>query len=50
MIGEIGGTAEEEAAKLAEGREHLQTAVRAYRAQMARGKFFLHEHPKSAAS
>ena len=49
-IGKNKRTAQEEADKLAGGREHLQTAVKAYRSQMTRGRLFLHEHPKSAAS
>ena len=37
-------------ANLAKGRHHLETAVRFYRNQMRRGRYFLHEHPKSAKS
>ena len=49
-IGKKTHTAEGESEKLSEGREHLQTAVRAYRYQMTRGRLFLHEHQTSAAS
>ena len=49
-IGKNKRTAQEEADKLAGGREHSQAAVKAYRSQMTRGRLFLHEHPKSAAS
>ena len=36
--------------RLQEGKKHLRTSVRAYRAQMDAGCYFLHEHPKGARS
>ena len=36
--------------RLQEGKKHLRTSVRAYRAQMDAGRYFLHEHPKGARS
>ena len=36
--------------RLEQGRGHLRTAVKCYRAQMARGRYFLHEHPAGASS
>ena len=41
---------EERAAKLAEGRQHLETACRAYKAQIKGKRFFVHEHPWGATS
>ena len=38
------------AKRLAEGKKHLRTAVRAYWTQMEAGRYFLHEHPKGARS
>ena len=35
---------------LAEGRQHLRFVCSLYRRQIARGKFFLHEHPATALS
>ena len=35
---------------LNDGRQHLRFACSLYRRQIARGKFFLHEHPASAMS
>ena len=36
--------------KLQEGKKRLRTSVRAYRAQMDAGSYFLREHPKGARS
>ena len=41
---------ERRAKALKEGRLHLETSVAAYRRQMARGRIFLHEHPKGSKS
>ena len=38
------------AAKRARGVKHLENSVACYRRQMERGRYFLHEHPKSAES
>ena len=38
------------ARKRAAGERHLRNSVEVYRRQMARGRYFLHEHPKSADS
>ena len=37
-------------AKLREGLQHLEFVCKLYKLQHASGRFFLHEHPKSAAS
>ena len=36
--------------KQADGDQHLEFCAQQYEAQMARGKFFLHEHPRDATS
>ena len=43
-------TEEQNQAILAEGRDHLRTAVDSYVEQHRHGRFFLHEHPKPASS
>jgi hypothetical protein len=35
---------------LSRGRKHLRTSIEAYRRQMARGRYFVHEHPAGANS
>ena len=41
---------EKRAQRLAEGRKHIRTCVKAYKKQMNAKRYFYHEHPDGAAS